>query len=882
MTAAAPDSRDPWIGEVLSGRYRLVAQIGAGGMGVVYRAWDLNDDRYVVVKMPKRELIGDPNFLMRFEQELSALKTLSHDSVVPIIDFGTESGTPFAVMPYLAGGSLKQRIRLQSDGQPKPDDPSMLWRWLPAIAHALDAVHANGFVHRDVKPDNILFDGLGRPYLSDFGVAKLVLQEEDAALTRGLTRTGFALGTPDYMAPELVSGAKPDAFVDQYALAVVVYELVCGTKPFRGPTPAAVMIAHVTTQATPVAAVRPGIPTTLSDAIARGIEKNPSARFGRCIEFAAGVLMEIPKPTAATKTKLMCPQCGRLLTVQHEWAGKKGSCPRCQTAITIGADLHSLWIPSDQQGTADFAAEPDHTFSATPPTPIAIDVGSPPRAGKRRGSKKMSQAATVSGFILSFVALLGTLGFVTGRDVFFKNQLPARSVERSDTQHNTQQNRAETVAQPSEAPPPDASSATSPAPSLDIARPAPVVIAPQTRIKTSRQQQPTPEPFPDMPLPSLDAMPIASGTNQPSTIRPRQKLPGPAPVKSIFIGRTNEDARGHFLKVYGGSARTEQAVEDGLKWLANHQLPDGSWTLNLAICPACAGQCANSSNYQSGAPTAATSMALLCFFGSGHTHLKTGPYKQTIKRAIDRLTLAVKIGRGQCYLPPENMYSQGFAVLALAEAYAMTSNRSLRDSLQSATAYLSVSQDPQGGGWRYTPRQPGDTSASGWQIAALKAAADAGVTIPGTVFDRAGWFLDSVQEHGGLAYGYANRGDGPVTSAVGLYCRTLLGWESDGFMVRAGLDRLIPAASSQDLYFQYYATSLLRKNGGPLWDTWNADIRDALLKGQAQAGHQKGSWHEGFTSGHAADAGGRFYCTSMAILILESYYRYAYPHDFEK
>jgi serine/threonine protein kinase len=408
MTTPAPNGQDPWIGLILGNRYRLVARIGEGGMGVVYRAWDMNDDRYVVIKMPKRELIGEPDFLRRFEQELSALKTLVHDSVVPISDFGTENATPFAVMPYLAGGSLKQRIRLQANGQPRPYDLSMLWNWLPAIAHALDAVHANGFVHRDVKPDNILFDGLGRPYLSDFGVAKLVLQEEEAAHTRGLTRTGFALGTPDYMAPEIVSGATPNAAVDQYALAVVVYELVCGVKPFRGPTPAAVMVAHVTSQASPLTRIRPNIPHTLNDAVARGIDKNPSARFPRCIEFAAGVLMDIPKPPAETKTKLMCPECGRLLTVQHDWAGKKGNCPRCQSAITIGSDLLSLWIPSDRDGTGLSADGMNQTFSVTPSDALAINVEPVRRSTSHRSSRKTSRPMAALRYGFQIVSLLCT------------------------------------------------------------------------------------------------------------------------------------------------------------------------------------------------------------------------------------------------------------------------------------------------------------------------------------------------------------------------------------------------------------------------------------------------------------------------------------------
>lgn len=823
MTAAAPDSRDPWIGEVLSGRYRLVAQIGAGGMGVVYRAWDLNDDRYVVVKMPKRELIGDPNFLMRFEQELSALKTLSHDSVVPIIDFGTESGTPFAVMPYLAGGSLKQRIRLQSDGQPKPDDPSMLWRWLPAIAHALDAVHANGFVHRDVKPDNILFDGLGRPYLSDFGVAKLVLQEEDAALTRGLTRTGFALGTPDYMAPELVSGAKPDAFVDQYALAVVVYELVCGTKPFRGPTPAAVMIAHVTTQATPVAAVRPGIPTTLSDAIARGIEKNPSARFGRCIEFAAGVLMEIPKPTAATKTKLMCPQCGRLLTVQHEWAGKKGSCPRCDMAITIGVDLHSLWIPGDREAVVPTAGEPSEQFSCTPPTPLDISISTdtpslkprkrlPPRIGRLLDAAM--QWAQVLFLLATLVGGAGVAVVLLGSGSRF-NAAPLRKI-------------------------------------LD--QPSPQAPSLQPKVMDGGQ-----------------LVPPNSTASDPSS---RSTSP--------FDGRISSAFKAQLLAKYGGGDETERAVTKALTWLANHQLSNGSWNLDLEACPECRGTCGNGSTERNGAPTAATSLALLCFLGAGHTHLTPGPFTDTVRSGLVFLANAANDGNGQCYTKPEDMYSQGLATLTLAEAYGMTRHQSLEFPLKKTVAFIVVSQDPQGGGWRYNPRQAGDMSVTGWQLTALTIAAENQVDVPDLTFAKASFFLDSLKQHGIEAYGYSHREDRGSTSAIGLFCRGLLGWQSHRDAVRKGLQKLVAFKSTRDLYFQYYATNAFRRDGGPLWHEWHPPIRSVLLENQKREGHELGSWYDELTAGYGSSIGGRLYCTALATLILESYYRYAYPHDFEE
>lgn len=364
---------DPWITTVLAGRYRIVARIGAGGMGVVYRAWDHQSQRYVVVKTPKRELLGDERFRLRFAQELSALRTLCHGSVVPIVDLGTEQDIPYALMPYLAGGSLKQRRPLLPDGTTAPDEPGALWRWLPAVAGALDFVHTSGYVHRDVKPDNILFDGLGTPFLGDFGVAKIVFQADEDNVTRGLTGTGFALGTPEYMAPEMISGSRPDALIDQYALAVMTYEILAGRKPFDGPTPAATMLAHATGNAPSLSSLRPSLPQSVSNAVARGMAKSPADRFESCTAFAATVLTGIARPVTAAKTQLMCPQCGRLLNVKQDWAGKQGNCPRCKVPLTIASDLKSLWMPQEL-GTADDGSLRASVvqLNATPSQPVRV------------------------------------------------------------------------------------------------------------------------------------------------------------------------------------------------------------------------------------------------------------------------------------------------------------------------------------------------------------------------------------------------------------------------------------------------------------------------------------------------------------------------------
>ena len=160
-----------WVGhELAGGRYQVTAKLGEGGMGHVYRARDRNLETDVVVKVPRRAmLLEDPGFAQRFGREVRSLVTLSHPRIVKILDVGEYSDLPFAVMQYLSGGSLEQRRPLDSEGQPRPIRTDQLRGWLEEVAAALDFIHRKGYVHRDVKPANILFDADRNVYLSDFG-----------------------------------------------------------------------------------------------------------------------------------------------------------------------------------------------------------------------------------------------------------------------------------------------------------------------------------------------------------------------------------------------------------------------------------------------------------------------------------------------------------------------------------------------------------------------------------------------------------------------------------------------------------------------------------------------------------------------------------------
>jgi len=178
-----------------------------------------------------------------------------------------------------------------------------------------------------------------------------------------------------------------------------------------------------------------------------------------------------------------------------------------------------------------------------------------------------------------------------------------------------------------------------------------------------------------------------------------------------------------------------------------------------------------------------------------------------------------------------------------------------------------------GGGWRYQPRQAGDTSVTGWQIVALKTGYFAYLRVPPITLKKAENFLDSVQTNGGAGYGYTTPGTGPATTAIGLLCRMYLGWKRDNEALKRGVEWLSEQGPSKsNLYYDYYATQVMRHYGGEAWKQWNAEMRDFLVEAQVREGPEAGSW---FVKGDlGAERGGRLYCTSLAALILEVYYRH--------
>ncbi len=341
-------------------------------MGVTYRAWDKLMGVPVVVKMPMRQYFNAPGFLDRFDREIRTSAALVHPHVVPLVDYGTDKGEPFLVMRFLPGGSLSKRIPKGENGESIPVAPALLRCFLPGIAAALDYSHSRGIVHRDVKPGNIFFDARSLAYLGDFGLVKILEESVFDGDDATLASAGTAVGTKAYMAPERCAiGGRFDGRSDQYSLAVTAYELLAGRKPFLGTT-APILKEHTHAPVPPLIAMRPELPASLCDAVARGLSKRPADRFPTCADFARAALQEVPALDGDPGyVRFLCPKCSRLLRLPESAAGERGRCPNCRAPMTIAKDLAALWL--DVEKEPQFDETPDYfpTFPPVAPAPKA-------------------------------------------------------------------------------------------------------------------------------------------------------------------------------------------------------------------------------------------------------------------------------------------------------------------------------------------------------------------------------------------------------------------------------------------------------------------------------------------------------------------------------
>jgi len=261
-------------------RYKIIERLGEGGMATVYKAYDERLDREVAIKVIRRDAFPADQIdmlLKRFERESKSLAKLSHPNIVGVLDYGEHEGSPYLVMEYLSGGTLKERL-----GKPLP------WREaiqlvLP-IAHALEYVHDRNIINRDVKPSNVLMTEKGQPMLTDFGLVKIFGDESKE--NTNLTSSGSGLGTPDYMAPEQWTG-ETTAQSDLYSLGVVLYEMVTGYRPYTADTPAGVLLKQATEPLPLPKKYIPDLPQNVESVLLKALAKQPKDRYANMHTFVS-------------------------------------------------------------------------------------------------------------------------------------------------------------------------------------------------------------------------------------------------------------------------------------------------------------------------------------------------------------------------------------------------------------------------------------------------------------------------------------------------------------------------------------------------------------------------------------------------------------------
>lgn len=286
------------------GDYELRDMLGVGGMAEVYRAYDAGLERDVAVKVLSGPLATDVGYVRRFRDEARRVAALSHPHIVPIYAFGEEPerGLLYLVMPVVPG-SLRDHL-MRVGRLPTHEAVELVYQ----VASALEAAHAAGFVHRDVKPENILLDAQGQALLTDFGIAREVTALRQAGSMRTLSATGLPVGTPEYMAPEQLRGESADQRVDVYALGAVLYELLTGTVPHEAPTPYEVAALALMAPLTPPSTRNPQVGRAVEQVVIRALARSPGERYPDVQHFVAALQKAMSAPAGSGPLAAPAPQ----------------------------------------------------------------------------------------------------------------------------------------------------------------------------------------------------------------------------------------------------------------------------------------------------------------------------------------------------------------------------------------------------------------------------------------------------------------------------------------------------------------------------------------------------------------------------------------------
>jgi hypothetical protein len=337
------------------GAYRIIEQIGRGGMATVYKAHQPSLSRYVAIKVLPDYLADDPDFQARFRAEAVAVAALRHPNIPAIYDYGVIDGVTVIVSDYIDGGTLAEQL-----GRPLPPDYCV--RLLEPVASALDYAHARGVLHRDVKPQNILIARDGRPLLNDFGLARMMESEQRISVA------GEIMGTPEYMSPEQCSGGDVGPAADVYSLAMVAYQMLTGVVPFSAATPAAVLMAQIQNTLPPPRSINPQLDEAVESALLTGLAK------------------------------------------------EAGNRPRSASLLINGLRGGSMFgAATGAPASLAPAAQPVETIPRAAAVPVPAAAGTPPRAVAATAPARRFPAGLIAGLAVLALALLGGGGYAIAR-----------------------------------------------------------------------------------------------------------------------------------------------------------------------------------------------------------------------------------------------------------------------------------------------------------------------------------------------------------------------------------------------------------------------------------------------------------------------------------
>lgn len=353
--------QDPLVGQVLDGRYRVDARIAVGGMATVYRALDTRLDRVLALKVMHPTLAADGSFVERFIREAKSVARLAHPNVVQVFDQGADGSYVYLAMEYVAGCTLRDVLRERGALQPR----AALDVLEPVLA-ALGAAHRAGFVHRDMKPENVLIGDDGRVKVADFGLVR--------AVDTVTNTTGSVLGTVSYLAPEQIEHGTADTRVDVYACGVVLYEMLTGGKPHSGDSPAQVLYQHLHADVPPPSAAVPGMPYALDELVAAATARNPEVRPHDAVALL-GQVLQARAGLTAEQLDAIPPQA---LAVGHDNAGDRTSViPRSLSVPRL------LPVNEGHEDGGDAGAPVNRTSRFEQTSRFESGPPAPPRRGSR-------------------------------------------------------------------------------------------------------------------------------------------------------------------------------------------------------------------------------------------------------------------------------------------------------------------------------------------------------------------------------------------------------------------------------------------------------------------------------------------------------------------